>query len=164
MTEKLTEESLKIIKDVVGEDKLSITVSYVGVTAPTYTVNSIFLWTGGTDQSVIRVALKPDSGMRIVDVKDRLRHDLPDRLIPWMKDQLVKNFNYTPASAAARASQMSFSFEPADVVNQVMAFGSPTPVEVVVSGPDLAVNQEYAEASKAKCGKFPPCGTCNSAR
>jgi multidrug efflux pump subunit AcrB len=39
---------------------------------------------------------------------------------------------------------MLFSFEPADVVNQVMSFGSPTPLEVVVTGPNLATNKAYA--------------------
>ena len=37
------------------------------------------------------------------------------------------------------------SFEPADIINEVMSFGSPTPIEVVVSSPKLADNRAYAE-------------------
>ena len=40
---------------------------------------------------------------------------------------------------------MRLSFEPADIVNEVMSFGSPTPIEVVVSGPKMADNRAYAE-------------------
>src|SRR5262249_45744107 len=37
------------------------------------------------------------------------------------------------------------SFEPSDIVNRVMSFGSSTPIEVAVSGPNLAVNREHAQ-------------------
>ena len=37
-----------------------------------------------------------------------------------------------------------FSFEPSDIVNEVMSFGSPTPVEIAVSGPEFADNRAYA--------------------
>ena len=40
---------------------------------------------------------------------------------------------------------LRFSFEPADVVNEVMSFGSPTPIEVAVSGPDFDETRAYAE-------------------
>ena len=50
---------------------------------------------------------------------------------------------------------MRFSFEPADVINQVMSFGSPTPVEVVVSGPNLADNRAYADKVYAEMSKIP---------
>ena len=50
--------------------------------------------------------------------------------------------------------ELRFSFEPADVVNQVMSFGSPTPVEITVSGPDLAVNHEYAKNVHAELKKI----------
>ncbi|HUL81166.1 MAG TPA: efflux RND transporter permease subunit, partial [Gammaproteobacteria bacterium] len=39
---------------------------------------------------------------------------------------------------------VSFSFEPSDIVSQVMSLGSPTPIEVAVSGPNLAANREFA--------------------
>ena len=33
---------------------------------------------------------------------------------------------------------MTFGFEPGDIVSEVMSFGSPTPIEIVVSSPDLS--------------------------
>ena len=55
--------------------------------------------------------------------------------------------------ADARASR--FSFEPADIVSEVMSFGSPTPVEVAVSGPNLADNRAYAEKLREGAGEGP---------
>ncbi len=48
-----------------------------------------------------------------------------------------------------------FSFEPADIVSEVMSFGSPTPVEVAVSGPSLADDRAYAEKVRDELAKVP---------
>ena len=50
---------------------------------------------------------------------------------------------------------MHFSFEPADIINEVMSFGSPTPVEVAVNGPDFAETRPYAAKLMAELGKLP---------
>jgi multidrug efflux pump subunit AcrB len=153
VSEDLTREALEVIKSIVGPENMDISVSYVGVTAPTYTVNAIFLWTGGTDQTVMRVSLRHGSGLRVAEIKDKLREELPKRLQPWLSRNL-EQAGYSKAAAEARAEQLRFSFEPADVVNQVMSFGAPTPVEVVVSGPDLNANTEYAKRVEAQMRKI----------
>ena len=38
----------------------------------------------------------------------------------------------------------SFAFLPADIVTQILNFGAPAPIDVVVSGGDLAANEAYA--------------------
>ena len=48
---------------------------------------------------------------------------------------------------------LRFSFEPADIVNEVMSFGSPTPVEVVVHGPNLADDRTFASEDPARAGE-----------
>ena len=55
---------------------------------------------------------------------------------------------------------MHFSFEPADIVNEVMSFGSPTPVEVAVNGPDFAETRPYAAKSWTRWARFPACRIC----
>ena len=50
---------------------------------------------------------------------------------------------------------MHFSFEPADIINEVMSFGSPTPVEVAVNGPDFAETRPYAAKLMDEMGKLP---------
>jgi multidrug efflux pump subunit AcrB len=49
---------------------------------------------------------------------------------------------------------VSFSFEPSDIVSRVMSLGSPTPIEVAVSGPNLAANREFAQKVKERLGKI----------
>ena len=47
------------------------------------------------------------------------------------------------------------SFEAADLVNQVMSFGSPTPIEVAVTGANLTNSRGYAEKLKTEMAKVP---------
>ena len=49
---------------------------------------------------------------------------------------------------------MQFSCEPADIINEVMSFGSSTPVEVGVSGPDFGQTRPYAAKVKAELAKI----------
>jgi multidrug efflux pump subunit AcrB len=51
--------------------------------------------------------------------------------------------------------EVRFSFEPSDIVNEVMSFGSPTPIEVVVSGADFAKNREFAEKLRKELASVP---------
>ena len=56
---------------------------------------------------------------------------------------------------SAELPELRVSFEPSDIVNEVMSFGSPTPVEVAVSGPSFAENRVYAETLYAELEKIP---------
>src|SRR4029079_16737839 len=48
-----------------------------------------------------------------------------------------------------------FSFEPSDIVNEVMSFGSPTPVEIAVNGPAFADDRQYAENVRQELAHIP---------
>ena len=50
---------------------------------------------------------------------------------------------------------LAFSFEPADIINSVMSFGSPTPVEISVRGKDLAEDRKHAEHVLAQLRQIP---------
>jgi multidrug efflux pump subunit AcrB len=154
VTEDLTRQALAEIEDILGPDSLRISVSHVGQTAPTFTANAVFLWTSGPDQAVIRIALNEEKKFRTEEVKERLRQELPKRLRPWLRDHLMLE-KVPLAIAEKRAEQVAVTFEPADVINQVMSFGSPTPVEVVVSGPNQDDNRAYAEKVAAHMRQIP---------
>ena len=154
ISEEIARQALEVIKDAAGPENVDISVAYVGVTAPTYTVNAIFLWTGGTDQSVMRISLRKGSGLRVGEVREKLRAELPKRLVPWLEHRLLES-GYDAEEAKVRAEKIRFAFEPADVVNQVMSFGAPAPVEVVISGPDLDVNRKYGEEIEKEMKKIP---------
>jgi len=130
-TEQATKDVLKLIDSVAGEGNIEITSSYVGLQAPTYAINSIFLWTSGPHESVMKVNLKRGA-VRLEEFKEKLRSE-------------IRKYN----------AGISISFEPADLVDQVMSLGANTPIEVAVQGKNLAQGRLYAEKIKTELEKIP---------
>jgi multidrug efflux pump subunit AcrB len=120
-TERLATDVLDEIKAAAGPDNVDITLGYVGVQPSSYPINTIFLWTGGSHEGVMQVALKPDAPIRLAEFEEELRH------------RFAKKF-----------PDAQFSFEPGDIVSRIMNFGAPTPVEVAIAGPDFAATRTFA--------------------
>jgi multidrug efflux pump subunit AcrB len=131
-TEAISFEALDIIKNEVGPTNVEITLGFVGVHAPSYPINLIYLWNGGSEEGVVQAQLKPGAGVHMNDLRERLRRKFAERM-----------------------PEVSFSFEPSDIVSRVMSLGSPTPIEVAVSGPVLAADREFAEKVKDRLQKIP---------
>lgn len=131
-TEQVTLKTLDVIKKEVGPGNVDISLAFVGTQPSTYSINTIFLWTGGPQEAILNVQLKPGTGIRIADMKERLRGALA-RALPDVK----------------------YSFEPGDIVSKVMSFGSPTPVEVAAAGPDLDKSREYAARLRDRLARIP---------
>ena len=131
-TERLTTDVLDEIKQVAGPNNVEVTLGYVGVQPSSYPINTIFLWTGGSHEAVLQVALKREAGIRLTDFEETLRQRLSERF------------------PAAR-----FSFEPGDIVNRIMNFGTSTPVEVAVTGPDFAATRRFATAVHDELARIP---------
>src|SRR5207244_3139714 len=100
-------------------------------------------------------ALKPDSGVRVAELKEKLRESLPKRLGDWLAQRLADEG--VPADQIAqRVRGIRLSFEPADIVNEVMSFGAPTPVEIAVAGTaKLPAKKEFADKLMAELRKAP---------
>ena len=129
-TEVLALKAIEVIKQAVGPDQVQITTGFIGVQAPSYPINTIFLFTSGQQEAVVGVALKPSAA----PVSDALKEVLRDKL-------------------KSALPTVSISFEAADIVSQVMSFGSPTPIEVVVQGPTLSANRSFAEKLRLELEK-----------
>ncbi len=132
VTEQIALKALEIIHREAGTNSVALTLGLVGVHAPNYPVNLIHLWNSGPDEAHLSVQLRTGSGVRIPELKDRLR-----------------------TAFTAELPEVRVSFEPSDIVSRVMSFGSPTPVEVAVSGPNLAASREHAERILAKLRSLP---------
>jgi len=126
-TERLARDVLDVIRATAGAENIDITLGYVGVQPSSYPINTIFLWTGGSHEGVLQVALKPDAPIRLEDLQRKLRDAFHGRF---------------PAA--------QFSFEPGDIVSRIMNFGAPTPVEVAVMGPDFAATRTFATKVRAE--------------
>ena len=120
-TERLADDVLDEIKRAAGPEHVEITLGYVGVQPSSYPINTIFLWTGGSQEGVLQVALTSGFKRPIVDLEEELRRRFHDRF-----------------------PKAQFSFEPGDIVNRIMNFGAPTPVQVAIMGPDFAASRTYA--------------------
>jgi multidrug efflux pump subunit AcrB len=154
-TEAMTQEALRFIGDEVkaAGGEVDISVGYVGVVHSAYPINTVYLWMGGPEESVMRVALKPGR-VRVEGLKAALREKLPAHLRKWSAEKWARE-GVPPDAAGRRAAEVRLSFEPADIVNEVMSFGSPSPIEVVVNGPKLADNRAHAEKVYAELAKVP---------
>src|ERR1700681_4118030 len=131
-TEQIALQTLDAIKREVGPDNVEISLGFVGTQPPNYPINTIYLWSSGSEEAVLQVQLKRGTKISIEDLKERLRQKLPQEL-PGVR----------------------FSFEPSDIVSRVMSFGAPTPIEVAVSGPNLADSRQYADKLRAKLAQVP---------
>jgi len=130
-TEALALQVLDFIKQEAGADNVALSLGFIGVHAPSYPVNLVYQWNGGSEEGVLQVQLKRGATVAIEDLKERLR-----------------------ARFAKELREVKFSFEPSDIVSRVMSFGSPTPVEVAVSGPNLPANREFAEKLRENLEKI----------
>lgn len=149
-TEQIAKKALELIGNEAGEQNVAISLGYLGVVPPSYPINSIYLWTGGPEEFIMRVAFKPGT-VHIEELKRRLRDRLSSELPRWLEKKWLQE--KVPADRAMQAYQLKLSFEPADIVNEVMSFGSPTPIEVQISGPKLADNRAYAEKVRTELTK-----------
>jgi multidrug efflux pump subunit AcrB len=152
-TEQVAVEALNFIKEEAGPDNIDLSLGYVGLIGSSYPINNIYLWTRGPEEAVLRVALKHGSGVRVEDLKQRLRQKLPQHLADYLRRQ-YRTDDLTEEQVADRLRTLSVSFEPADIVNEVMSFGSPTPIEVAVSGPNLAETRAYGEKIREQLAKI----------
>ena len=50
---------------------------------------------------------------------------------------------------------VTFSFLPADIVSQILNFGSPAPLDVQIAGNNLEANRAFADKLLAKIRRFP---------
>lgn len=151
-TEDLAREALRLIDEEIPGG-VEISLGYVGVVPPSYPINSVYLWMGGPEEAVLRVRLK--HGMkRIESLKMRLRQKMASNLREWIAAR-YRSAGVPESKALQQADQLRLSFEPADIVNEIMSFGSPTPVEVVISGPKMADNRLYAAKVRDALAQVP---------
>jgi multidrug efflux pump subunit AcrB len=151
-TEEITRKVLDLIAEDVGRDNVQATVGYVGTTPPGFSNQAIYLWSSGPEEAILRVALKAESGVRIEALKARLRKELPEKVGDWLAQRLRQD-NMTDEEIAKRRAGLRFSFGPADIINEVMSFGSPTPVEVSIFGPNQTDNLAHAAKVRTELEK-----------
>src|SRR5262249_46432121 len=131
-----------------------ISMGFAGQQAPTYSMNNLILFMRGPDDGQMRIALNERFGVKLDQLREKLRTELPDKIKPWLAE-LLERKGLTPQSAKERADSVTFGFEPGDIVSEVMSFGSPTPIEVAIASPNMNDSKMFAMAVKAEMEKNP---------
>jgi multidrug efflux pump subunit AcrB len=130
VTEALVDKVLAAITREAGPNNLETTLGYIGTQPSSYPINTVFLWTSGSQQAIINVGLKPGASISLRSLEENLRQNLPQEF------------------PSAR-----FSFDPGDLISQTLSFGAPSSVEVAIAGPQYADVQSYANRVQQELAK-----------
>ncbi len=131
-TEQYAKAALDLIGDELGAENIELSLGYVGMIHSNFPVNAVYQWSRGPEEAILYVDLNAELKLSDDVLKTRLR------------DRLAKDM-----------PNVRFSFEASDIVNEVMSFGSPTPVEVAISGPSFADNRAFAERIREELALVP---------
>lgn len=130
--EQYAKQALDEISTEFGRENVELTLGYVGMIPANFPINAVYQWSRGPEEAILYVDLSDALGLRDAELKERLRTRLSTAM-----------------------PEVRFSFEPSDIVNEVMSFGSPTPIEVAVSGPAYAEDRAHAEKVRQELAKIP---------
>jgi len=132
VTEEMARRVLDIINREAGRGNVDLTLGYVGTQGSSYPINAVFLWTSGPHEAILNVALKPGASISLNDLEEKLRKKLPQEF---------------PGS--------HFSFDPGDLVSQILNFGTPSVIEVATTGPQYNDVLSYAGKIQQELAKIP---------
>ncbi|MBN9127292.1 MAG: efflux RND transporter permease subunit, partial [Nitrosospira sp.] len=112
----------KAIRKIIPPEEIEVMIDNIGL--PPSSINLTYNNTGvmGTQDGDIQIALKKG-------------HQPTEGYVRELREQLPPAF-----------PGVTFSFPPADIVSQILNFGSPAPIEIQVRGSDLAANFDYANS------------------
>ncbi len=131
-TEKLTIKVLDSIKQELGADNLTNSVSFVGMQPPSYPINTIHQWSSGTHEAVVEVAVKPSARLPMDTIKERLRKRI-----------------------LTDSPELGVSFEISSLLDRILGQGAVTPIEIVINGQNLKNDREFAKKIESKLHELP---------
>jgi multidrug efflux pump subunit AcrB len=121
-TEEKTIKALQVVEDLVGKENISVTSAFVGQHPGQFSTSPIYLFMSGPQEAVLQVALKDSYKGNLDQLKEKIRNRMKE-IMPDLK----------------------LSFEPIELTDKVLSQGSPTPIEVRISGKDKKMNELYAD-------------------
>ncbi|HZZ33429.1 MAG TPA: efflux RND transporter permease subunit [Phenylobacterium sp.] len=127
VTEAMAQQVLRTVSQEAGPGVVDISLSYVGLQGSSYPINLVFLWTGGPHEAVMNISLKPGSGVSVRALTKKLRKVLPGKF---------------PGT--------QFSFEPGDLVSQILNFGTSSIIDIAVTGPTYGDVEQFAGKLKTE--------------
>ncbi|MBB6131391.1 efflux RND transporter permease subunit [Mucilaginibacter lappiensis] len=120
-TEIVVVKAQRILGNIVGKNHIAITSTMVGTHPSSFSTNPIYMFMAGPQEAVMQVSLTEDYKVNLDDLKEKFRDSIAQRM-PGIK----------------------ISFEPIELTDKILSQGSPTPIEVSLTGKNKKQNQEYA--------------------
>ncbi len=90
ITRQMGIKCLEEIEREAGLENIEITLGYAGQAAPNFGIDNMVLFMRGPDDGTLRVAFKETAPIKLAEFRERLRKALPERVIPWLAQQLQK--------------------------------------------------------------------------
>lgn len=131
-TEAYMLRTLHILDTLVGHENIGVTSAMVGMHGSQFSTNPIYLFMAGPQESVLQVSLKEDYKVKMDELKDEFREKI-------QKDM----------------PEIKVSFEPIELTDKILSQGSPTPIEVKVSGKNKKLNEAFANRVIDKLQQIP---------
>jgi len=121
----------KVIRQVIPPDELDTMTDNIGI--PYSGINMTYNNTGviGTQDGDIQIKLKED-------------HQPTDIYVKALREQLPRTF-----------PGVTFAFLPADIVSQILNFGSPAPIDLQIRGASIDANFKYANDLLRRIRRIP---------
>ncbi len=121
-TEESTIKARHLLEDLVGKENISVTSAFVGQHPGQFSTSPIYLFMSGPQEAVLQVALKETYKEKLDALKERFRRKMTETM-----------------------PEVKLSFEPIELTDKVLSQGSPTPIEVRITGKDKKINEQYAD-------------------
>ncbi len=119
-TETSTITALHVLEHIVGRKNIAITSTMVGLHPGSFSTNPIYLFMAGPQEAVMQVQLAEGYKTNLEDLEDRFR------------DSMKK-----------AEPNLKLSFEPIELTDKILSQGSPTPIEVALTGKNKKQNVIY---------------------
>lgn len=120
-TEEKMVKTLGVLEQLVGKKNISVTSAFVGAHPGLFSTSPIYLFMAGPQEAVLQVNLEEDYKVDMDELKDKFRKKMKEAL-----------------------PDVKLSFEPIQLTDKILSQGSPTPIEVKISGKNKKLNEEYA--------------------
>lgn len=131
-TEDAVLKTIDVIKEIVGDESIDITSSFVGMTPSSYGTNTLYIFNSGPHEAILQVNLSADYKVKSLDeLKDKIRKKTKEVLPDVM-----------------------LSFEPIELTDKIMSQGANTPIEVIVASTSIRDGGDYARKLKEELKKI----------
>lgn len=121
-TEEKTIKAIHILEGMVGKDNIGVTSAFVGQHPGQFSTSPVYLFMSGPQEAVLQVALKETYKVKLDDLKESFRQKVKEAM-----------------------PDVKLSFEPIELTDKVLSQGSPTPIEIRITGKNKKTNEVYAD-------------------